>query len=234
VEFDAQSHRAVLAKAGIQPAELYDGTGYLTPLIEAEIVGFGLFGFSASPALADRFQPYAGRTRVSYGDWRGSKGFLHWSPPRKAGHGPHPDPLSNNVQFTLVQEPIKATNPFDQSPIPIWSHPQQALITSGDSGGPLLFRSQGKTKVAGISSSIYGEFLYLGLELVPFHLQIWEPVKDSLEWIHGVMAGNAKASSRVVELGKDEAKAGSGQHGERMASELANEGFAMPCPCVIL
>ena len=43
VEFDAPSHRAVLAKAGIQPAELNDGTGYLTPLIEAEIVGFGLF-----------------------------------------------------------------------------------------------------------------------------------------------------------------------------------------------
>jgi hypothetical protein len=45
-------------------------------------------------------------------------------------------------------------------------------------GSPLLFQSQGKPKVAGIGSGIYGEFLFLGL--------------------------------------------------------MADEGFAMPWPCVIL
>jgi hypothetical protein len=223
VEFDAPSSRDRLAKARVQPVDLYDGTGYRRPLLEAEIVGFGLFGFSSSPALADRFKPYAGRTRVTYGEWRGSRGFLHWSPPRVGAPRMDPDPRVNTLQFALVEEPTHALNPFDKSPIAIHSHPEQALFAHGDSGGPLLFQSQGKLRVAGISSGFYGEFLFLGSALRPFHLQIWEPVKDSLEWIRAVVDGTPDASSRVVELGAGETKAGSGE-----------DGFAWSWPCVIL
>ena len=71
VEFDADSYRAQLAAAKIHPARLYDGTGYTLPLREAEIAGFGAFGFSPGPDLTETLQVHATLRTNTHSPWDG-------------------------------------------------------------------------------------------------------------------------------------------------------------------
>jgi len=213
LEFDAAAYGAILLKAGVTAAALYDGTGFTKPLLEAEVAGFGAFGTRTSPTVHNAFKVHAGNTRVSHGTWRGRTGFLHLSPLSASGLAAlsSADPRANVYQFEWVGTPLRAFSPADRSPLRVQSHPNQALPASGDSGGPLFFNTKTGLKVAGIYSQYLAEPLLMdGLvdACKPFVLQVWEPVMEHLPWIQEVRGGAAAPAAPVEKKGETKVDAG--------------------------
>ena len=194
LEFDALEQKRLLAWMEVTPAELYEGAGYTKPLLEGEIVGFGRFGTSNGPTLTIGGRIHAGKTRVTFDDWRGRTGFLHWSPLSEKGREANASSKSdaNVYQFDRNNEETQVFSPLTKKGYRVLSHKNQALCASGDIGCPLFLNTSTGLKVAGLYSQlIVGESL-LGLQngkLRLFILQIFEPVKQSLPWIQAVREG---------------------------------------------
>ncbi len=208
LEFDAAIGGEALEKMGVKPAVLYQGTGYRKPLLEGEIAGFGLFGTHASPVSHRLFTIHGGKTRVTFEEWMGRTGFLHMSRVSDqlvksgAAKGGHP----NRLQFAMTHEESEVRHLDGARPLRFRSHPDQALITEGDSGGPLFFNTKEGLKVAGIASRVGIEPLaWSGGEDLFIH-QFWEPVMDAVKWIAAVKAG-ATDTSRIIEPGTAKAEA---------------------------
>ena len=195
---------ALLAARGIEPARLYDGAGFRTPLREAAIVGYGLSGTTKDLHLEASGRIHGGRTKVTYGTWRGLTGFLHWSPVSAEATA-----ASRKSNFCQC-DPTPRRNyvdPVTHGFIPVESHPEQVLGNFGDSGGPLILFTRRGPEVAGIYSAFNNDRLpsyFTGAEVNPgkLHYQYWVPVKEHLGWIRPVMGmKEGKASeARVIDL----------------------------------
>jgi hypothetical protein len=192
LEFKAAPFQAGLGRRGVRPAALDQGTGFRTPLLQAAIAGFGRFGTSANPKLAAQQTLYGGNTRVSYGAWRGTQAFMHWSQLSEAGLAARraADPDGNRWQCELADTRKVCFNPGDRGPVPVLSDKAQAFGCDGDQGGPLFFNTAKGPVLAGIQSIDLVEALALpGGGHAAFLQQRWEPVLDHLEWIKEVQAG---------------------------------------------
>jgi hypothetical protein len=189
-----------LERRGIQPAQLYGGTGYRKPLLEALILGFGVTGTNGSAELGNEVdrRVHAGNLRVTYSPFHGRTGFHHWSPLAPEGLK-----LANAIasgknldQFALVSAPRTYYDGIGRQAIPVQSHPNQALMADGDSGGPLFFNTSQGLRVAGIAS--YSSRVALlrtqeGPAEVFIH-RLWEPVLDHAAWIEAVRNGDRSGS----------------------------------------
>jgi hypothetical protein len=210
LEFDAAAFLGPLDKAGVTAIPIYEGTGYREkPLLEAQIVGFGWFGTSTSLKLERTPIVHSGHTWVTHGEYRGSTGFMHWSPMTETGYAlsTTKEPDANISQFVEPKAPVKALHPVHDTPLPMRHHPQQAMGAKGDSGGPLLFQSKGSLRVAGIYSSTSTDLLNLGDDtFAPFLLQFWESVPDHAAWVNGVREGTTGGAHVLVMRAPQEEK----------------------------
>ncbi|NTV74077.1 MAG: hypothetical protein HGA66_07705, partial [Holophaga sp.] len=191
VEFDAAAGKDQLMASKVTPAALYDGTGYLKPLLKSGVAGFGVFGTSTSPTVRNLFKVHAGNTRVTYGTWRGRSAFIHLSPLSAQGRAALSStaPDTNVWQFEPPRPGLKAFPPGLTTAMDVRANANQTLVADGDSGGPLFFETKDGLKVAGIFSFYLCEALRVAGQEEPrtFAVELWEPVKEHLDWIRGVM-----------------------------------------------
>ena len=193
--------------------------------MEGEIAGFGASGTSEDPQLAAPGRLHGGSTCVSYGEWMGRTGFLHGSrltaevlkaaAARRLGRTE-----ASLHRFVLLDRETQAydirsspSGPGLARPILLQqSHPDQAMISFGDSGGPLFFRAgaTGKLHLAGISSTFETTFLVdqpcrpattLSLASRLCSVEVWEPVMGHLAWIRGIQERAQGTHARTLELG---------------------------------
>lgn len=196
-----------LEEQGVQPALIYNGTGYKKPLLEGQIAGFGALGTHQSPVLENQAEKkiHAGNTRVSHCVLQGKAGFHHWSPHAAAGlallEQGGPDASLNSDQYSLALAAQTYLDPVNQLVIQVQSHKKQALFAEGDSGSPLFLNTSKGLTVAGIASYSCSHFLYCPAtgKGVPFIRQMWEPLKENLPWIEAVRDGD-RAGSLVMEV----------------------------------
>ena len=182
------------ASTGFSPAVLLEEEHYPEGLWDAAIAGFGEFGTSSSPTDAIQEKLHAGHTKVQLGDWRGRLSLMHLSPFAKGTRAARESATAdaNILQFDLAKEELDCTSPSGRSRVPMQSHEDQALASTGDCGGPLFVTTKEGPRLAGI-------FLWSDEEAVagasrkvqPCHLQLWEPVmlREHLDWIQTVQRG---------------------------------------------
>jgi hypothetical protein len=195
-EFAAGTWRDALDRAGIRPATLFDGEGP-SGFADARIAGFGLFGtVGQGPGRAgDRV--HAGHSRVALVQDPSGPTFQHRALVRAAPAGPAlaqlaGDDLNHRNDYLNLAETTWIERPNDRQILALESHPQQAYIAGGDSGGPLLLEHQGAWKLAGIAT---GEAVEPAPALPDgqsclLAIQTWEPVMGNLDWIRAVVAGS--------------------------------------------
>jgi hypothetical protein len=214
LEFPATALRADLEKAGAVPAGLYGPEGYARTDVEARVVGFGFAGTTwTSGFVVDPLQVHGGNTTVSYATYGDRTGFYHWSPIHEMGlYDPASRPGGTApYRFMLGQAGAGLVNPLDGSPASVRSAKFQVMTCSGDSGGPLFLNTKEGFKVAGICGSAQRADLQSAASAkpdVPCYLEHWEPLKDHLTWINGVLAGELGGARVLTFATGQEAKVG--------------------------
>jgi len=203
LEFELAPHLAQLAQLGVTPAVLYEGKGYGKPHLDGMIAGYGRFGTHTSEKYGDHGTVHAGHTKVSYGDWHGLRqGFLHCGPMPKSGEDlrASKDPDANCSQFLPMDTPLPLLDPLDQSTRVALSHPNQAMPSAGDCGGPLFFKTKGDVlKVAGVFCLNYVIDLKIDAKrCTPCHVPFWEAVFNHLPWLQSVQRGTPAGGTTLV------------------------------------
>jgi hypothetical protein len=213
VFFDASRVKAALDRLGVKAAALYDGQGFKRPLLEAEIVGYGLFGTNESPWLDECGRKvHAGRTLVSFGKFQGRTVFQTWCPYTRDGYKAAVGTgefMTNRYQFALAPRLIEIVNPYDKTVIRIQTHEDHAVGTPGDSGGPLVLNTSRGLMVAGLYS-----ISYKGIRILDglggderYLLGLYEPVMGHRAWIQAVQEGQLGKSIVLCEADQGAAKA---------------------------
>ena len=196
LEFNAERVKEGLERAGVEPALVFeDSSGFSGSLMEGQFFGFGTFGTQTSPGLENpEGRIHSGHTYVSYQSHRGRTAFISWNP-QASGDAP-PSLLSgdqrNGLSFSLVDTETEFLNPGDAKGTKVRSHPDQALHSPGDSGGPLFFKTDDGLRLAGIITSSTMEELVEPKTKTQarFHCQFFEPVMPNLKWIRAIQEGD--------------------------------------------
>jgi hypothetical protein len=206
---------------GLSAATFYEGSEFQTrPMLEAEIAGYGLSGTQEDAELARPGRRHAGSTYVSHGEWMERTAFIHGSAlgadtlravaALRLGHT-----QANLNRFLLGEAETTMYVPLDpgEEPMPSLpirlqpSHPNQAVIAAGDSGGPLfLAGGTGRERqLAGIASC----FEITRLVAMPGRplwdaqcclLEIWEPIMGHVPWIRSIQERLPEAKATKLEL----------------------------------
>jgi hypothetical protein len=191
VEFSGAGVVERLEAHGRTAATLYEGTGYLgKPHLEAQIAGYGMFGTQTSTVLANPHgEVYAGNTRVTYMTFGGETGFFHFG--LQAGKPLPPGPKVNFSMFKTLEGVVTYRNPYELTEVRVSTHANQAMISPGDSGGPLLFQTKSGLAVAGLAARVRRAPL---INLATGNVEVgivehFEPLMDKLTWIRNVKLG---------------------------------------------
>lgn len=186
LEFDPRPWTEALARAGVRPIEVFDGEVPAGP-VDAVLAGFGLRGAVGQGPARFTGRVHAGATRVTQTRTPAGQGFHHWTLARAEGEA---DALDHHNQYLHFTQTTRFQPGGARPPVLFASHPDQAYLAPGDSGGPLLLLDRGTWKLAGIATAEYREELPAvpsgpRLLLVAQH---WEPVMAHLDWIRKVLA----------------------------------------------
>jgi hypothetical protein len=181
----------VLQEHGIAPAKLRAEHESKTPMVEAELVGFGRFGTHACRTLASPRRVHSGNTWVTPGIVTGRTVLLHRSPVFTDGEG------KGQVYFGFdrIEDVLTIIDPETGARTGLRSHQNQALGAPGDSGGPLFFNTSEGLEVAGIYSGCMLQLVALADAEVDemVNTQVWEPVAIHLPWIQSYREGSPES-----------------------------------------
>lgn len=180
IEFNASS-----LTQEIKPISLYRGKGYKAEkLFEAIIAGYGNFGFNT----LDEIDTVNGAfhkafTYVMYESGNKNQNRRHlfynltYPKDRVIKVNGVETSTNNSPQFSSIE-----------APEPFKVHKSQGVPTGGDSGGPLLFKSNNQLQVAGVynlRAGMWNSINHTDIQ-IKNNIRFWAAVPDALEWIDGI------------------------------------------------
>ena len=205
VEFPMEPALAeALAGHGFQAARFYDDPRLRKPLVDGEpllegwFAGFGRPGFRDQPMLLPRAIPkvHAGDTLVGYDETGSVPCFSQVSPWTPSSGPKRPieeyDPEENDSQFEPAPRAQTWWDLYNRAWVEVQTHPEQACMASGDSGGPLYLQDGQGDLLAGIASHVEWPVLTEkgGKGRKKFLMQRWVAIHPYLPWIAAVRQGD--------------------------------------------